>query len=79
MIYLRKLKAKKIQCDRPFLNFSPSQPEGTSEENRRSRHTGGSGLGLPIALAIAQSHYSTIQVHSELGKGSTFTVRLPAR
>jgi signal transduction histidine kinase len=48
-------------------------------EQDRSRHTGGSGLGLPIALAIAQSHYGTIQVQSELGKGSTFTVRLPAK
>ncbi|XHX78818.1 MAG: two-component system sensor histidine kinase RppB [Stenomitos frigidus ULC029] len=46
-------------------------------EQDRSRHTGGSGLGLPLALAIAQSHYGTIQVRSELGKGSTFTLRLP--
>lgn len=45
-------------------------------EQDRSRHTGGSGLGLPIALAIAQAHHGTIQVRSELGKGSTFTVRL---
>ncbi|MBD1864916.1 MULTISPECIES: two-component system sensor histidine kinase RppB [Trichocoleus] len=46
-------------------------------EQDRSRHTGGSGLGLPIALAIAQAHRGTLQVRSELGKGSTFTVRLP--
>ena len=46
-------------------------------EQDRSRHTGGSGLGLPIALAIAQAHDGTIQVHSELGRGSTFSVRLP--
>ncbi|WP_399315348.1 ATP-binding protein [Trichocoleus sp. FACHB-262] len=46
-------------------------------EQDRSRHTGGSGLGLPIALAIAQAHRRTLQVRSELGKGSTFTVRLP--
>ncbi|MBW4490074.1 MAG: HAMP domain-containing histidine kinase [Trichocoleus desertorum ATA4-8-CV12] len=46
-------------------------------EQERSRHTGGSGLGLPIALAIAQAHHGTLQVRSELGKGSTFTVRLP--
>ena len=42
----------------------------------RSRHTGGSGLGLAIAQAIVQAHQSTIQVHSETGKGSVFTVRL---
>lgn len=48
-------------------------------EQDRSRHTGGSGLGLPIALAIAKTHHGSIQVQSELGQGSTFTVRLPLR
>jgi signal transduction histidine kinase len=43
----------------------------------RSRHTGGSGLGLAIAAAIAQSHHGSLQVQSELGVGSIFTLRLP--
>jgi signal transduction histidine kinase len=43
----------------------------------RSRQTGGAGLGLAIALAIIQSHQGSIQVHSQVGKGSIFTVRLP--
>ncbi|MEB3178116.1 MAG: two-component system sensor histidine kinase RppB [Nostocaceae cyanobacterium] len=43
----------------------------------RSRSTGGSGLGLAIAQAIVQTHRGTIQVKSEMGKGSTFIVRLP--
>lgn len=42
----------------------------------RSRQTGGAGLGLAIAKAIAQSHRGAIQVKSDLGRGSTFTVRL---
>jgi len=43
----------------------------------RARHTGGSGLGLAIAKAIAQSHHGSLQVQSELGVGSIFTLRLP--
>ncbi|MBD2093446.1 ATP-binding protein [Microcoleus sp. FACHB-1515] len=46
-------------------------------EPDRSRRTGGSGLGLSIAQAIAQAHRGSIHVRSELGKGSTFTIRLP--
>ena len=45
----------------------------------RSRSTGGSGLGLAIAHAIAQAHRGSIQVQSELGRGSVFTVRLPLK
>jgi len=46
-------------------------------QSDRSRHTGGAGLGLPIAQAIAQAHHGSIQVQSQPGKGSSFTVQLP--
>ncbi|MFL5964330.1 MAG: ATP-binding protein [Gaiellaceae bacterium] len=38
----------------------------------------GSGLGLYIARSIAESHGGTIAVSSALGRGATFTVKLPA-
>jgi signal transduction histidine kinase len=37
----------------------------------------GSGLGLAIARSIVEMHGGTVGVTSELGKGATFTVRLP--
>ena len=44
----------------------------------RSRELGGTGLGLAIVKHIVLIHKGTVGVESELGKGSTFTIRLPA-
>ena len=46
-------------------------------DSDRSRKTGGTGLGLAIVRAIAQVHHGSIQVQSELDRGSKLTLRLP--
>jgi len=37
----------------------------------------GTGLGLSLCYEIIQKHSGTIEVESEVGKGTTFTIRLP--
>jgi two-component system sensor histidine kinase MtrB len=44
----------------------------------RARTLGGTGLGLAIALENVNLHRGSIDVQSEVAKGSTFTVTLPA-
>jgi two-component system sensor histidine kinase SenX3 len=47
-------------------------------DSARSRTTGGTGLGLAIVKHICANHGGDIAVWSEEGRGSTFTIRLPA-
>ncbi|MDT4995629.1 MAG: two-component system, OmpR family, sensor histidine kinase BaeS [Actinoplanes sp.] len=46
-------------------------------DQSRSRSTGGSGLGLAIARHLAEVHGGTIEVASQPGQGTLFTIRLP--
>ncbi len=53
---------------KPFVRLEP--PEG--------RLFGGIGVGLPIAKHVIQMHGGHIEVESQVGAGSTFTIVLPA-
>jgi len=54
------------QIDRIFDPFFTTKASGK-----------GTGLGLSIAYGIVTTHHGAITVRSEVGKGSTFTIRMP--
>jgi two-component system sensor histidine kinase SenX3 len=56
--------------DRIFERFYRVDPS-------RSRETGGTGLGLAIVKHVASNHRGEVKLFSQLGLGSTFTLRLP--
>ncbi|WP_169546070.1 ATP-binding protein [Sneathiella aquimaris] len=47
-------------------------------DSDRSREMGGTGLGLAIVKHIVSRHRGQLEIDSELGKGSRFTIHLPA-
>jgi two-component system sensor histidine kinase SenX3 len=59
------------ELDRIFERFYRVDPA-------RARNTGGTGLGLSIVKHVAASHGGSVEVWSEPGSGSTFTLVLPA-
>lgn len=48
-------------------------------DKSRSKARGGTGLGLAIVKHAAAFHHASIEVDSELGRGTTVTVRFPAQ
>ena len=44
----------------------------------RDRESGGAGLGLSIARSIVTAHGGTLTLETALGRGSRFTICLPA-
>ena len=58
------------ELDRIFERFYRVDPA-------RARNTGGTGLGLSIVKHVAASHGGSVEVWSEPGSGSTFTLVLP--
>lgn len=48
-----------------------------ADQSRSSQHVNGHGIGLSLAKKIAGQHGGTVDVASEVGKGSKFTISLP--
>ncbi|MCP1995581.1 ATP-binding protein [Flavobacterium sp. HSC-61S13] len=64
------------------IGIAPDQLDNIFKEFKQAhagieKKFGGTGLGLNISKRIAELLYGNISVSSELGKGSTFTLRLP--
>lgn len=49
------------------------------DQSRTRSGTEGSGLGLSIVQAIMEAHHGRVEVESELGRGTTFTLTFPIR
>jgi signal transduction histidine kinase len=58
--------------------ISPEDQKILFERFRQGSHKrSGSGLGMHLSRKIVEAHQGTVEVKSELGKGSLFIVRLP--
>ncbi|MEZ5987742.1 MAG: ATP-binding protein [Planctomycetota bacterium] len=72
----------RLQVSDNGVGISPKDRERVFErffrvDKARSRELGGTGLGLAIVKNVALAHGGSVSVDSELGRGTTFTVRLP--
>lgn len=64
------------------VGIAPADQERVFErfyrvDESRSRETGGTGIGLAIVKHVAANHRGDVKLFSQLGLGSTFTLRLP--
>ena len=72
-----------VRVEDEGIGISPTEQQRIFErfyrvDLARSRELGGTGLGLSIVKHIADLHDGSVQVSSEEGKGSIFTLRLPS-
>ena len=74
----RELESVWVQISDTGCGISPTIIHRIFEPFFTTRAIGsGTGLGLSVAYGIVEEHSGTIEVHSEVGQGATFTIRLP--
>lgn len=80
-LMVRTYRADKSAC-LEVADTGPGIPSDRIEkifEAYYSTKRGGTGLGLPTTRRIVEEHAGRIDVHSEPGKGTSFTIRLPLK
>ena len=69
-----------IEVEDTGTGISPEDQKAIFEQFRQGTHKrSGSGLGLYLCRQIVQTHRGSIEVSSEVGKGTVFTIRLPEK
>lgn len=69
-----------VKVEDTGVGIPPEEQATLFERFRHGSHKrSGSGLGLYLSRRIAEAHQGTIEVNSQVGKGSIFTVCLPAQ
>ena len=61
------------------VGIAPGEVEGIFQVFASTKGSRGTGLGLPVSQKIVREHGGSITIHSEVGKGSTFTIELPGK
>jgi len=79
-----KLIVRASRTDDAFLISIQDTGTGITQENIGkiwsplfTTKAKGTGLGLPVCKRLVEAHKGEIMVESQVGKGSTFTVKLP--
>ncbi|MGL4376295.1 MAG: ATP-binding response regulator [Microcoleaceae cyanobacterium] len=74
------LKALTIEVADTGYGISPEEQKSLFERFRPGKHKGsGTGLGLHLCRQIVEAHHGIIEVKSQIGLGSIFTVYLPVK
>lgn len=73
---LRQAERAVVQISDTGKGIPPERLSSIFQPYHSSR-SGGTGLGLATAKKIVEAHGGAISVHSEVGKGTSFTIQLP--